>query len=241
MGDESCALAPQGTIRKRQQGTTPRSARKRPVNLGKRRPPADPDRKARFREDARGIVFKDRDARRYGRSVDTACAITQAMERAWREGFAAAQDDDPPTPTDIATGDGPIPWHRIPPRPRSAFWTVCHWFLGNDDRHSDPGSVLIPAATLHGTFCWTLDRNFPPTALAAHGITAKHPDAFIRDLIEAAPEAAIEAFRIDRAGMAKPADGRRAVSGGTRTERIDRVCRHPARPQRSAVMPACRM
>jgi len=41
----------------------------------------DPDLRARFREEARGIVFKDRYDRRYRRSVDTAGAIARARTR----------------------------------------------------------------------------------------------------------------------------------------------------------------
>ena len=60
------------------------------------KPSVDPYRKARFREEARGIVFKDRDDRKYGRAVDTAGAIARALERAYRQGFADAQDDPAP-------------------------------------------------------------------------------------------------------------------------------------------------
>ena len=50
---------------------------------GRLRP--DPRRKARFREIARGIVAKDRYNRKYGIAVDTAGAIAQALERAYRD------------------------------------------------------------------------------------------------------------------------------------------------------------
>ncbi len=46
----------------------------------------DPRRKVRFKEQAREIVAVDRYNRRYGKSVDTAGAIAQALERAYREG-----------------------------------------------------------------------------------------------------------------------------------------------------------
>ena len=51
------------------------------------RPPSDPYRKALFREIAREIVAKDRYNRKYGLSVDTAGAIANALERAYREGI----------------------------------------------------------------------------------------------------------------------------------------------------------
>jgi len=130
------------------------------MSPGNPRAPADPDRKARFREQARSIVFKDRDDRRFGRSVDTAGAIARALERAWREGFAAVHEVDTiGKATDIATDTVAIPWHRIPPRPRSAFWTICLWFIGKNDRHFDRGSMLIPAVTPRGTAGWTLVRD----------------------------------------------------------------------------------
>ena len=48
-------------------------------------PPApDPWRKARFREEARDIVAKDRYDRKYGRAVDTVGAIARALERAYK-------------------------------------------------------------------------------------------------------------------------------------------------------------
>jgi hypothetical protein len=59
---------------------------------GVRRPDADPIRKARFREAAREIVAKDRLDRKYGFPVDTAGAVARTMERAYRQGFADAQD-----------------------------------------------------------------------------------------------------------------------------------------------------
>ncbi len=64
-----------------------------------------------------------------------------------------------------------------------------------DDRH-------VLAAAIHGgaSIIVTANaRDFPATTLNNHGIVAKHPDAFIRELIETAPDAALLAFRTDRA------------------------------------------
>jgi hypothetical protein len=129
------------------------------LSIRKRQAQTDPDRKARFREEARGIVHKDRDDRRYKRSADTAGAIARALERAWREGFASAQRDDPTPSTSTSADDGPIPWHLIPPRPRTAFWTICLWFIGKNISHVDRGSMLIPGVTPRGTPGWTLVRD----------------------------------------------------------------------------------
>ena len=84
-----------------------------------RKPSADPYRKARFREEARGIGFKDRDDRKYGRGVDTAGAIARALERAYRQGFADAQDDPVPKTSVQPRPDGPLNWALIPPRPEA--------------------------------------------------------------------------------------------------------------------------
>ena len=81
-----------------------------------RTPAADPHRKANFREEARGIVAKDRYDRKYGRAVDTAGAIARALERAYKQGFADAQDDHV-RPTPEVSDAGPLEWLLIPPRP----------------------------------------------------------------------------------------------------------------------------
>jgi hypothetical protein len=121
----------------------------------------DPDRKVRFREQARSIVFKDRDDRKYKRPVDTAGAIARALERAWRDGLAAAKDDHDAAPPILVAinGDDALRWHRIPPRPRTAFWTICLWFIGKNASHVDRGSMLIPGMTSRGTPGWTLIRD----------------------------------------------------------------------------------
>src|SRR3546814_11802620 len=87
---------------------------------GRLRP--DPRRKARFREIARGIVAKDRYNRKYGIAVDTAGAIAQALERAYRDGVR----DDPAAAFQAPEQDdaGPLEWALIPPRPRDAFWSI---------------------------------------------------------------------------------------------------------------------
>ncbi len=103
--------------------------RQDPKRPGPRRPAKDPHRTAAFREAARAIVFKDRDDRRAGLSVDTAGAIARALERAYAQGFADAQASASPvaepseaTAAGGAAGPGrPMEWVLIPPRPRDAF------------------------------------------------------------------------------------------------------------------------
>ena len=120
-----------------------------------RQPGADPYRKARFRETAREIVFKDRDDLRSGYAVDTAGSIARALERAFREGFAAGQTDTPAQATAPPAENEPVEWALIPPRPRDSFWTICRFCLG---RREDPksGAKLIPALTERGSPGWLL-------------------------------------------------------------------------------------
>jgi hypothetical protein len=110
---------------------------------GVRRPGADPIRKARFREAAREIVAKDRHDRKYGFLVDTAGAVARAMERAYRQGFADAQGEPPmPATGGLQSGEA-IDRALIPPRPRTAFWTICLFILGKGERKEGPG-ILCP-------------------------------------------------------------------------------------------------
>jgi len=122
---------------------------------GVRRPDADPIRKARFREAAREIVAKDRHDRKHGFPVDTAGAVARAMERAYRQGFEDAQGEQPmPAAGDVQPGEA-IDWALIPPRPRTAFWTICLFILGKGKR-TDGAGHLLPATTERGTAGWRL-------------------------------------------------------------------------------------
>lgn len=113
----------------------------------------DPRRKARFREIARGIVAKDRYNRKYGIAVDTAGAIAQALERAYRDG---ARDDPAAILPAPESGDtGPVEWALIPPRPRDAFWSICLYTLGREADQPRDGH-LAPAVTERGTPGWIL-------------------------------------------------------------------------------------
>ncbi len=111
----------------------------------------DPRRKVRFKEQAREIVAVDRYNRRYGKSVDTAGAIAQALERAYREGVLDGRNGPPPVPEPPM--DGPVEWVMIPPRPRSAFWSICLFTLSKGDRPEQEG-WLEPSVTNRGTPGW---------------------------------------------------------------------------------------
>lgn len=119
-----------------------------------RQPEPDPYRKARFREAARAIVGKDRQDRKYGFAVDTAGAIARAMEQAYRQGFADAQAEPKPTTT-LPDAAGAMEWALIPPRPRTAFWTICLFALGRDGG-PEQAAYLVPATTERGTAGWQL-------------------------------------------------------------------------------------
>lgn len=115
--------------------------------------PPDPRRKARFREIARGIVAKDRSDRKYGLTVDTAGAIAQALERAYRDGVR----DSPAAliPVSKQSDTCPVEWALIPPRPREGFWSICLAILGGDSSRSRDGH-LAPALTERGTPGWAI-------------------------------------------------------------------------------------
>jgi hypothetical protein len=120
-----------------------------------RQPKADPLRKIRFREAARAIVAKDRYDRKYGRAVDTAGGIARALERAYRQGFETAQSERPVPSRKPTDAEDALDWVLIPPRPRSAFWTVCRFVLGRDGEQERDGH-LVPMITERGTPKWQL-------------------------------------------------------------------------------------
>lgn len=83
-----------------------------------------PTRKGEFREAAREIVWKDRESRKLGQSVDTAGAIARALEAAYRLGVAhgANAGASEPAARDVPVAPaGSIAWNTIPPRPRAIF------------------------------------------------------------------------------------------------------------------------
>jgi hypothetical protein len=87
--------------------------------------------------------------------VDTAGAIARALERAYREGFAAAQTGAPAPPMAVADAAESLEWALIPPRPRTAFWSLCLSALGRGDGPEDTAH-LVPATTERGTPGWQL-------------------------------------------------------------------------------------
>jgi hypothetical protein len=81
-------------------------------------------RKGEFRETARDIVWKDRNSKKYGRSVDTGGAIARAMEAAYRLGVShggSHKVDVPDARRSTPSQDAAIAWNTIPPRPRAIF------------------------------------------------------------------------------------------------------------------------
>jgi len=140
----------------------PRLDSKRP---GGHKPVKNPHRTAAFREAARDMVHKDRYDRRAGMSVDTAGAITRALERAYVQGFLDAQE--PPSATNrsapmagggsSASSGEPVEWILIPPRPRDAFWTICLFALGRETPITEKASGhLVAVQTPSGRPGWRL-------------------------------------------------------------------------------------
>lgn len=81
-------------------------------------------RKGEFRETARNILWKDRDNRKFGQSVDTGGAIARALEAAYKLGLAHGAQADTTASQDKAGEDAPpesLAWNTIPPRPRAIF------------------------------------------------------------------------------------------------------------------------
>lgn len=113
----------------------------------------DPYRTARFREIARRILRKDREFRKHGLSVDTAGAIANALERAYKEGALNGTNNAPPAAGE--PGTPAVDWVLIAPRPRGVFWMVCLWTFGSDGRREEP-TRLVPAMTPHWTQGWAM-------------------------------------------------------------------------------------
>ena len=119
-----------------------------------RKPKIDGRTRVDFREIARDIVAKDRLDRKYGRSVDTAGAISRAMENAYRRGFLEALS---PAESSNAGVEGlpALEWEMIPPRPRNALWRICFACFGYGDR--EPRNVsLAKALNKLGIVAWCL-------------------------------------------------------------------------------------
>jgi hypothetical protein len=88
-------------------------------------------------------------------AVDTAGAIARAMERAYRQGFEDAQSEPPTRLSEPVEEDGALDWVMIPPRPRTAFWTLCLFALGREKQEERSGH-LVPVLTERFTPGWQL-------------------------------------------------------------------------------------
>lgn len=72
---------------------------------------------------------------------------------------------------------------------------------------ADPDDRHVLAGAIHGgatVIVTTNLRDFPPATLAAHGIEAQHPDAFVRILIEDHAEEVVAAVAEHRAALVNP-------------------------------------
>ena len=87
--------------------------------------------------------------------MDTAGAIARALERVYRQGFEDAQTDRPTAKLEVVPEEGPFEWAMIPPRPRTAFWSICLFCRGRGDR-PDGGGYRVPETTERGMPGWRL-------------------------------------------------------------------------------------
>lgn len=81
-----------------------------------------------FNEQARIIVSRDRDARKYGKKIDMANEIKRALERAYRRGMEVQLKGEPiiiPTKRRKA-----MHWILIPPSSRKTFNSICLTVFG---------------------------------------------------------------------------------------------------------------
>jgi hypothetical protein len=77
------------------------------------------------------------------------------MERTYRQGFETAQLERPVPSSKPPDAEDALDWVLIPPRPRSAFWTVCRFMLGRDGEQERDGH-LVPLITERETPGWQL-------------------------------------------------------------------------------------
>jgi PIN domain len=89
-----------------------------------------------------------------------------------------------------------------------------------DDRH-----VLAAAITAHADLIVTKNLDdFPAARLASYGIEVRHPDTFVRNLLELDEESALAAVAEHRASLQNPRT-RRSHSMNTSTHSSLRNCR----------------
>jgi hypothetical protein len=75
------------------------------------------------------------------------------MERTYRQGFETAQSERSVPSSKLPDAEDALASVLIPPRPRSAFWTVCRFMLGRDGEQERDGH-LVPMITERGTRGW---------------------------------------------------------------------------------------
>lgn len=80
---------------------------------------------------------------------------SRALERVYRQGFVDAHGEQSMLAADDVQSGDAIDWALIPPRPRTAFWTICLFILGKGER-TDGAGHLVPATTEQGTPGWQL-------------------------------------------------------------------------------------
>jgi hypothetical protein len=128
----------------------------RPLLIGKlRQPPNDPVRKAVFREQARDLVFVDRQKRKAKMVVDTAGMIASALEQAYKYGFEDAQREGCAWNRTVAPHEDAVEWITIPARARKVFEHFAR-IASTRGGASQAEAYYTVAVTERGTAGWLL-------------------------------------------------------------------------------------
>lgn len=113
---------------------------------------ADLLRKAEFREVARRFVREEADKRKYRINTDPTGVLVRLLERAYQRGRREEQEGTP----EVHLPTTHLQWNLIPPKPRSAFWSICLVVLGDDGEKVRPGQWSLRLYDDRGKLRWFL-------------------------------------------------------------------------------------
>lgn len=106
--------------------------------------------KSDFREIARRIVSEDRAAKRYGYSQNTVGAITQALERAYKDGLVFANKPIPKT----EDRNSFIRWEEIPPTSRDVLFSISSQINIDNNLQKAGANILVLVPSDAATLRW---------------------------------------------------------------------------------------
>lgn len=122
---------------------------KRPVRGAK----IDKRIRTHFKEWARQIIARDREARKYGRSQNTIGEI----ERALVEAFLLGREIDDAALAVAQANDGFIDWIEIPPRARGTLFSISIKLSGSAKRQSSSQAIYLERILIDGRYRWCAD------------------------------------------------------------------------------------